>query len=158
MHWFRFLLHEVYTHSPYPKAITLFVDRYFWDEWVWPEAYTLYFNVYLGKSSDWGVRTVHKILFPFSFPTQVSPFHVYLTSHLPKLLMASFPLAILGATLDSRIRSLLIPSTVFISLISCLGHKEWRFIVYVVPLFNVAAARGARWMLVVTLSFLHVCD
>ena len=37
-----------------------------------------------------------------------------------------------------------------------LGHKEWRFIVYVVPLWNVAGARGCVWMYVVffLLSFL----
>ena len=34
-----------------------------------------------------------------------------------------------------------------------LGHKEWRFIVYVVPLWNVAGARGCVWMYVVPLFF-----
>ena len=57
-------------------------------------------------------------------------------------------MAILGATLDSRIRSMLVAPLVFVSLLSALGHKEWRFIIYVVPLINVAAARGARWMYV----------
>ena len=34
-----------------------------------------------------------------------------------------------------------------------LGHKEWRFIVYVVPLWNVAGAKGCAWMYVVLLFF-----
>lgn len=55
-------------------------------------------------------------------------------------------MAILGATLDHRIRSLLVAPFVFVSLLSMLGHKEWRFVIYVVPLINIAAARGARWM------------
>jgi alpha-1,6-mannosyltransferase len=40
------------------------------------------------------------------------------------------------------------------ALISCVGHKEWRFVVYVVPVVNVAAARGARWMYVAFPSLL----
>ncbi|KAH7920957.1 glycosyltransferase family 22 protein [Leucogyrophana mollusca] len=112
-------------------ALTVIVDSYFWDRWpLWAELYCIYFNVYLGKSSEWGT----------------SPAHEYLTAHLPKLLLGSLPLAFLGAILDGRIRSLLVPPIVFVALISAMEHKEWRFIVYVVPLFNVAAARGARWM------------
>ncbi len=77
---------------------------------------------------------------------QVSPFHAYLTSHLPKLLLSSLPLSAFGLLSDSRIRALLFPYLVFVLLISGLAHKEWRFVIYVVPAFNIAAARGAAWL------------
>ncbi|THH12420.1 hypothetical protein EW146_g7714 [Bondarzewia mesenterica] len=112
-------------------ALTVVVDSYFWNQWpLWPELAGLYFNVFQGKSADWGV----------------SPFHTYFASSIPKLLLGSAPLSLLGFLLDSRVRTLLYPAFLFIILISFLGHKEWRFIVYVIPLFNVAAACGARWM------------
>lgn len=113
-------------------ALTVLVDSYFWNRWpVWPELAGIHFNIFQGKSADWGV----------------SPFHVYFTSHLPKILLGAGPLALVGFALDHRIRTLLGPAIVFVALISALGHKEWRFIVYVVPLFNVAAARGAHWLI-----------
>lgn len=62
--------------------------------------------------------------------------------------MVSLPLSALGAILDVRIRRLLLPCIAYVTAISFLGHKEWRFIIYVVPLFNIAAARGAKWMFV----------
>ncbi|KAI0671330.1 Alg9-like mannosyltransferase family-domain-containing protein [Trametes maxima] len=113
-------------------ALTMSVDSYFWRRWpLWPELYGIYFNVVEGKSADWGV----------------SPFHTYFTSHLPRLLLSSAPLSLLGALLDSRVRGLLLPYLAFLTLISGLGHKEWRFIIYVVPAFNIAAARGANWLI-----------
>lgn len=39
---------------------------------------------------------------------------------------------------------LLAPPLAFVLLISGLAHKEWRFVVYVVPVVNVAAAVGAK--------------
>ncbi|KAG1814077.1 glycosyltransferase family 22 protein [Suillus variegatus] len=112
-------------------VLTVTIDSYMWNQWpLWPEMYGIYFNVYQGKSSDWGT----------------SPVHAYFLSHLPKLLLGSLPLAVLGAISDNRVRALMYPPVLFIALISCLGHKEWRFIIYVVPLFNIAAARGAWWM------------
>ncbi|CCM00069.1 uncharacterized protein FIBRA_02096 [Fibroporia radiculosa] len=109
-------------------GLTIGVDSYFWQQWpLWPELHGLYFNVIEGKSSEWGVL----------------PYHTYFTSFLPKLLLASLPLSMIGFATDSRIRGHLGPALMFVGLISALGHKEWRFIIYVVPIFNIAAARGA---------------
>jgi alpha-1,6-mannosyltransferase len=109
--------------------LTVFADSYFWDRFpLWPELAGLYFNVYEGKSSEWGT----------------SPVYAYFKEHLPKLLLTSAPLAILGLAVDKRIRGFVLPSVVFVSALSLLAHKEWRFVVYTVPVFNVAAARGAR--------------
>jgi len=130
-----------------PLALTVAVDSYLWNQWpVWPELYGVYFNVYHGKSSEWGVSYCFLVHVRFSPDVQTSPAYTYFLSHLPKLLLGSLPLALLGAVLDDRIRALIIPPVMFIGLISGLGHKEWRFIIYVVPLFDIAAARGARWM------------
>ncbi|KAF8717749.1 Alg9-like mannosyltransferase family, partial [Rhizoctonia solani] len=101
-----------------------------------------------------------------STPTQISPWHTYLTQHLPKLLLGSTPLALYACaptalerallkTNDkansphspSIVRELLTPYVAFVLLISGLGHKEWRFVVYVVPIINVAAAIGAKRLL-----------
>lgn len=83
---------------------------------------------------------------PVAYITQTSPAHIYFTAYLPKLLLGAGPMAIVGAALDHRIRSMLVAPLAFIAVLSALGHKEWRFIIYVVPLVNIAAARGARWM------------
>ncbi|THH15124.1 hypothetical protein EUX98_g9512, partial [Antrodiella citrinella] len=113
-------------------AATTLVDSYFWQKFpLWPELHGILFNVVEGKSADWGT----------------SPFRAYFTTHLPKMLLSAFPLTLVGLLADPRIRSLLLPVIVFVLALSSLAHKEWRFIVYIVPLFNVAAARGAAWMI-----------
>ncbi|VDC07634.1 unnamed protein product [Peniophora sp. CBMAI 1063] len=110
-------------------GITTFIDSYFWNTYpLWPEFAGIYFNVYEGKSAEWGV----------------SPAHAYFSSHLPRLLLLGVPLAIFGALIDSRAREAVLPALCAVGLLSGLGHKEWRFIVYTVPMFNFAAARGAR--------------
>ena len=133
------------------QAITVLVDSYFWQQWpLWPELYGIYFNVILGKSSEWGVslRRATSNSSTDSGSWQVEPFHMYLSSYLPKLLLSSLPLSGLGFLLDQRVRSLLIPYLAFIGIINGLAHKEWRFVIYVVPAFNIAAARGAAWLYV----------
>jgi hypothetical protein len=37
--------------------VTVLIDSYFWDQWpLWPELFSIYFNVYEGKSAEWGAR------------------------------------------------------------------------------------------------------
>ncbi|KAH9053005.1 Alg9-like mannosyltransferase family-domain-containing protein [Lactarius deliciosus] len=113
-------------------ASTVLIDSYFWDQWpLWPEFFSIYFNVYEGKSAEWGV----------------SPFWTYLTTFLPRLLMATALFIPIGFIRDARVRALVQPALLFILLMSFIGHKEWRFVVYVVPLLNIAAAQGARVLL-----------
>ncbi|KAF9649276.1 alpha-1,6-mannosyltransferase subunit [Thelephora ganbajun] len=110
-------------------GLTILVDSYFWGQYLlWPELYGVYFNVYQGKSSEWGV----------------SPIHTYFTVHMPKLLLSSTFLAAIGFLADTRLDAPVVQALSFVMCLSFLGHKEWRFIIYVVPLLNVAAARGAR--------------
>ncbi|KAK9693799.1 alpha-1,6- mannosyltransferase, variant 2 [Basidiobolus ranarum] len=106
---------------------SLIVDSYFWNQiGMYPEGYVFWFNAILGKSTDWGV----------------SPFHTYFTNFLPKLLLSAAPLALYGSLVDRRTLHYLLPIVTFIFGFSFLGHKEWRFIVYSVPIFNFAAAVG----------------
>ncbi|KAJ7099376.1 glycosyltransferase family 22 protein [Mycena belliarum] len=114
-------------------ALTVSIDSYFWGQpYLWPEWHSIYFNVVEGKSADWGT----------------SPVHAYLTAHLPKLLLTALPLSFFGAfsSAPRRLLPLLVPGLALVGAMSAIGHKEWRFIVYVVPTWNVIAARGLNTM------------
>ncbi|GAA6003344.1 dolichyl-P-Man:Man(7)GlcNAc(2)-PP-dolichol alpha-1,6-mannosyltransferase [Rhodotorula paludigena] len=109
-------------------ALSAAVDTHFCrsSTWLWPEGQAFLFNVVKGKSEDWGV----------------SPPLYYFTSAIPKLLHLSLAPATFSLFADRRTRRLLLPCLAFVALLSGLKHKEWRFVAYVVPAFNAAAAAG----------------
>ncbi|ORY96158.1 Alg9-like mannosyltransferase family-domain-containing protein [Syncephalastrum racemosum] len=113
-------------------TLTVGVDSFFWGYWLWPEGCVFYFNAILNKSSEWGTM----------------PFYSYFVLFLPRLLMVSYPLAALAFVCDTRVRRLLFPALVYIGVFSALPHKEWRFIMYTIPLFTAAAASlvGQLWI------------
>lgn len=104
--------------------MTLPIDSYFWQKLTWPEGANLIFNVLEGKSVQWGVM----------------PWHFYFTSSLPKLLGITYPLALLGFALNRKIFLLGTCTLVFLVAMSCLGHKETRFIIYIIPVWNLSTS------------------
>ena len=98
---------------------------------LWPEGRVAFFNTVLNKSSEWGV----------------SPWHWYFTSALPRALTVSYPLSLVGAALERRVRAALAIGLFYVVVISRLPHKELRFVFPTLPLFTACAASavGRAW-------------
>lgn len=113
---------------------TVAVDSFFWQQpFLWPEWAAFYFNTIQGKSSEWGV----------------SPWHFYFSSAIPRLMLNPFTLLVCipvslttKQTLSFSIR-VLTPLLAFVAIFSVLPHKEWRFIIYIIPGLTAVAAAGA---------------
>lgn len=104
--------------------ISFAIDSIFWARPLWPEVEGLYFNLWLNRSHEWGVK----------------PYFWYVHECLPKMLIFSSPLIMLA---DHKItRDYMLVTMAFILTYSLLPHKELRFILFVNPLLNISAASG----------------
>ena len=114
--------------------LTVPIDSFFWQRLLlWPELSGFYYNTILGKSADWGT----------------SPWHFYFLTAIPRLLLnplswtLCIPLALLTPVTRQRSMNMLLPALAFVGLYSLLPHKEWRFILYIVPSLTAVAGAGA---------------
>lgn len=108
-------------------GLSVAMDSFFWQQWLWPEGSVFWYNAILGKSVNWGT----------------SPYHWYFSSALPRALLAALPLAAMGLALGwRRLWRFVIPVVAFVSIYSFQPHKELRFIFYALPMTNLAAAYG----------------
>lgn len=118
-------------------GVTVSVDSYFWQRFpLWPEWIGFVYNTIQGKSSDWGV----------------SPWHYYFFNAIPRLLLnpiswsVCIPLALVNRATRKSSSDIMIPLLAFVAIYSVLPHKEWRFIIYIIPGLIGVAAAGASWI------------
>ncbi|KGO73371.1 GPI mannosyltransferase [Penicillium italicum] len=118
-------------------ALTVYLDSTFWQSFpLWPEFEAFRFNVLAGQSSEWGTE-------PWSF---------YFLNALPRLLfnplsyLLAIPVALRQPATRSPALALLVPALSFVAVYSFQPHKEWRFIVYIMPSLTAVAALGASYL------------
>lgn len=109
------------------------IDSYFWRRLTIPEIESFVFNVIDGKSELWGTE----------------PFHAYFTKYLLLIFLPPTVLALQGVgllndpTSNKSLITLGFSSLLYVTILSLQPHKEWRFIVYVIPVFTLIGANGA---------------
>ncbi|KAF3907192.1 hypothetical protein ABW21_db0209144 [Orbilia brochopaga] len=114
------------------------VDTFFWQTFpkpMWAELEGVLFNLFQGRSSEYGV----------------SPVYYYFVNAIPKLLLnplaiVLIPIGIMAGGWQRTVQRIIGPGLGFVAIYSLLPHKEWRFIVYVIPGLTLVAGIGADYI------------
>lgn len=156
-------------------AVSFFIDSYFWGRFCVPELEAFFYNVVEGNAANWGTL----------------PFHAYFTDLLwklfrPPIVLLLLPSGLLSDPADdgtnpfssktpsithpsrNALRILTLSSLIFVLVMSFQPHKEWRFIIYTVPVFIMLAAnalgsfqrqaaKGVFSKLLVFILFVGIC-
>lgn len=116
---------------------TVVVDSYFWQQFpLWPEFAAFKFNVLSGQASAWGTE----------------PWHFYVANALPRLLLnpvtylIGIPASLFFPSTRRASLAFVVPSLAFVGIYSLQPHKEWRFILYVIPPLTASAALGTAYI------------
>lgn len=117
--------------------LTIPIDTYFWQSAhpLWPELTGFLYNIINNNAQNWGIQ----------------PWHFYFSSALPRLLsnpmlQLCLPFAISIPILRRPVLDIFLPNLLFLCIYSFQPHKEWRFIIYVIPPFLAIASAGASWI------------
>lgn len=121
-------------------CVTTPLDTWLWRRYplpLWPEAESFLFNVVNGKSSEWGTEPVY-----------------FYAAQLARLTLN--PLTLVGCVgavtvlrhvaLNGDLSSLLAAHLAYVGIYSLLPHKEWRFVVYCVPVLTAVAANAGSYV------------
>ena len=121
-------------------GLTVPIDTFFWQTFpptlLWPELTGFLYNIYHNNAQNWGTQ----------------PWHFYFTSALPRLLLnplvwqMCLPFAILMPIFRRPAADVLIPNLLFVGIYSFQPHKEWRFIMYIIPPLLAVASASASWI------------
>lgn len=126
---------------------TLFIDSYFWGKPLVPELSSFIFNIVDGNAAEWGVEPwgayFNKYLFKLFRPPVVLILSVigFLNDPADDGVAITDTKAVRHPARNS-LRILYTSSIIFIAIMSFQPHKEWRFIIYTIPIFTLQAANG----------------
>jgi alpha-1,6-mannosyltransferase len=122
-------------------AATVIVDSYLWNAPSFPEIEALLFNVVSGHASAWGVEPWHYYL--VSVAKLLNPITAILIA--PTIVITRYTSISTFDTLR-KLRYILLAPTLYVFGFSFLPHKEWRFIIYIIPLLTTTAAISAAYI------------
>ncbi|KAK6349924.1 dolichyl-P-Man:Man(7)GlcNAc(2)-PP-dolichol alpha-1,6-mannosyltransferase [Orbilia brochopaga] len=114
------------------------VDTFFWQTFpkpMWAELEGFLFNTIQGRSSEYGV----------------SPIYYYFVNVIPKLLLnplavVLIPIGVVAGGWQRTVQRIVGPALGFVAIYSLLPHKEWRFIIYIIPGLTLVAGIGADYI------------